>query len=106
MLHPEKLLNYFHDILVFIFFFSHKAVLKSCNLIEVWHDSTTGSDKMCARLVLFLSRFAGFCVKVLCFVCVSLHRYRTEVWMHAYIQTGMLHNMLLYRFAAQPGIYT
>lgn len=87
-------------------FFPHKAVIKSYNLIKVWHDSTASSDKICAQLVLFLSLFAGFCVKVSCFVCMSLHRYRTEVWMHAYIQTRMLHNMLLNRFAAQPGIST
>lgn len=73
MLHPEKLLNYFHDILVFIFlFFPHKAVLKSYNLIKVWHNSTTSSDKICAHLVLFLSLFPGFCVKVSCYVSAQI----------------------------------
>lgn len=41
-----------------------------------------------------------YCVKELCFVCVSLHRCFMEVWMHAYIQIGMLDNILLCHFSA------
>lgn len=58
MLHPEKLFSWHSSI---HFLFLHKAVLKSCNLIEVCRDSTTDSENVCPVGFIFVS----FC-RILC----------------------------------------
>lgn len=62
------------------------------------------SDNLLSSWIWFFCILQDYCVRESCFVCVSLHRCFMEVWMHAYVQIGMLNHILLNHFTAWSGI--